>query len=62
MSDFLGDDGAATAVKPQVVKHALKAVRDAVAAVYARPVLSRAEYPALIGPWTGRLRRLTAVT
>ena len=50
-ADFLNDDGAATAVKPQVVKHALHAVRDAVAAVYARPILSRAEYLALIGPW-----------
>jgi hypothetical protein len=49
--DLLSDDGAATAVKPQVVKHALHAVRDAVAAVYARPILSRAEYMALIGPW-----------
>jgi hypothetical protein len=49
--DFLGDDGAATAVKPQVVKHALHAVRDAVAAVYARPILSRSEYLALMGPW-----------
>ena len=49
--DFLNDDGPATAVKPQVVKHALHAVRDAVAAVYARPILSRAEYLALIGPW-----------
>jgi hypothetical protein len=49
--DLLNDDGAATAVKPQVVKHALHAVRDAVAAAYARPILSRAEYLALIGPW-----------
>jgi hypothetical protein len=49
--DFLGDDGGATAVKPQVVKLALHAVRDAVAAAYARPILSRAEYLALIGPW-----------
>ena len=49
--DFLGDDGAATAVKPQVVKHAVHAVRDAIAAAYARPILSRAEYRALIGPW-----------
>jgi hypothetical protein len=49
--DFLGDDGSATAVKPQVVKHALHAVRDALAAVYARPILSRAEYLALIRPW-----------
>lgn len=50
-NDFLGDDGAATAVKPQVAKHALHAVRDAIAAAYARPVLSRSEYHALIGPW-----------
>jgi hypothetical protein len=50
-TDFLMDDGPATAVKPQVVKHAMHAVRDAVAAVYARPILSRAEYLALIGPW-----------
>jgi hypothetical protein len=49
--DYLSDDGPATAVKPQVMKHALHAVRDAVAAVYARPILSRAEYHALIGPW-----------
>jgi hypothetical protein len=56
VTDYLADagitdDGPATAVKPQVVKHALHAVRDAVAAVYARPILSRAEYLALIGPW-----------
>jgi hypothetical protein len=51
LTDYLSDDGPATAVKPQVVKHALHAVRDAVAAVYARPILSRAEYLALIGPW-----------
>ncbi len=49
--DFLGDDFAATAVKPQVVKHALHAVRDAIAAAYARPILSRAEYLALMKPW-----------
>ena len=30
---------------------ALKTVRDAVAAVYARPVLSRTEYAALLRPW-----------
>jgi hypothetical protein len=56
VTDYLADtgitdDGPATTVKPQVVKHALHAVRDAVAAVYARPILSRAEYLALIGPW-----------
>jgi hypothetical protein len=47
------DEGTAgdTAVKPQTVSIALKAVRDAVAAAYARPVLRRTEYAALIGPW-----------
>jgi hypothetical protein len=38
-------------VKPQVVTIALKAVRDAVAAAYARPVLARAEHAALMAPW-----------
>jgi hypothetical protein len=34
-----------------LVNTALKAIRDALAAAYARPVLTRAEYIALIGPW-----------
>jgi len=38
-------------VDPRVAITALKAVRDAVAAVYARPVLSRAEHAALLRPW-----------
>jgi hypothetical protein len=38
-------------VGPEVVSTALKAVRDAIAAAYARPVLSRAEHTALLGPW-----------
>lgn len=38
-------------VAPEVVVTALKAIRDAIAAAYARPVLSRAEHAALIGPW-----------
>ena len=44
-------DSFATALKPQVVNVALKAVRDAIAAAYARPVLSRAEYIGLLTPW-----------
>jgi hypothetical protein len=42
-----------TALKPQVVSNALKAIRDALAAAYARPILSRAEYLGLMGPWRG---------
>jgi hypothetical protein len=38
-------------VDPKVTVLALKSVRDALAAVYARPVLSRAEYAALLRPW-----------
>lgn len=46
-----GGESFATALKPQVVNVALKAVRDAIAAAYARPVLSRAEYVGLLTPW-----------
>jgi hypothetical protein len=57
--DDLGDDepegqvvdAAGTALKPHLVNTALKAIRDALAAAYARPILSRAEYVALMGPW-----------
>lgn len=38
-------------VKPEVTTRALKAVRDAIAAVYARPVLSKSEYASLMRPW-----------
>ena len=38
-------------VAPPVVVVALKAVRDALAGAYARPVLSRAEHAALLRPW-----------
>ena len=37
--------------KPHVVNTALKAIRDGLAAAYARPILRRGEYVALIGPW-----------
>jgi hypothetical protein len=43
----------ATALKPQVVSNALKAIRDALAAAYARPILSRTEYLGLMRPWRG---------
>jgi hypothetical protein len=38
-------------VRADVASIALKAVRDAIAAVYARPVLARSEYTALMAPW-----------
>lgn len=38
-------------VQPDVVGTALRAVRDAVAASYARPVLSAGEHAALLRPW-----------
>jgi hypothetical protein len=48
--DLLGEASYVT-VDPRVTTLALKAVRDAIAAVYARPVLSRAEYGTLLRPW-----------
>jgi hypothetical protein len=39
------------AVEPEVASIALKAIRDAIAASYARPVLSRAEHQALLAAW-----------
>jgi hypothetical protein len=48
--DLLGEAAYVT-VDPRVTTLALKTVRDAIAAVYARPVLSRAEYAALLRPW-----------
>ena len=44
-----------------VTNRALKAVRDAIAAVYARPVLSRTEYSALLRPWLAVFPRPTVV-
>lgn len=38
-------------VEAEVTVRALKAVRDAIAAAYARPVLSRTEHAALLRPW-----------
>jgi hypothetical protein len=48
--DLRGDEPYVT-VDPRVTTIALKTVRDAIAAVYARPVLSRHEYAALLRPW-----------
>lgn len=50
-ADDLRGDLPYVTVAPEVANTALKAVRDAVAAAYARPVLSRAEHAALMSPW-----------
>ena len=50
-ADDLHGEAPYVTVDPRVTTLALKAVRDAVAAVYARPVLTRAEYAALLRPW-----------
>lgn len=55
VSALFADDLAGSApyvtVDPGVTTLALKSVRDAIAAVYARPVLSRSEHAALLRPW-----------
>jgi len=38
-------------IEPEVASVALKAIRDAIAAAYARPVLSRGEHAALLAAW-----------
>lgn len=50
--DLLGEASYLT-VDVAVTARALKAVRDAIAAAYARPVLRRSEYTALMRPWWG---------
>jgi hypothetical protein len=47
-ADDLAGDCDFITVEPQVTSIALKAVRDAIAAVYARPILSRGEYRTLL--------------
>lgn len=50
-ADDLRGDAPYITVDPTVTTLALKTVRDAIAAVYARPVLTRGEYAALLRPW-----------
>jgi hypothetical protein len=50
-ADDLAGEAPYLTVRPDVVTTALKAVRDAIAAVYARPELSRSEYVELLAPW-----------
>ena len=49
--DDLRGDAPYVTVPPLVAARALRAVRDAVAGAYARPVLRRAEHAALLRPW-----------
>lgn len=57
--DLRGDEPYVT-VDPAVASVALKAVRDAIAASYARPVLSRAEHAGLMRPWRSVYPEVTA--
>lgn len=50
-ADDLEGDEPYLEVEPEIVAIALKAVRDAIAATYAQPVLSRAEHDALMAAW-----------
>jgi hypothetical protein len=50
-ADDLAGEASYVVVETEVTTRALKAVRDAIAAVYARPVLSRTEYAGLLRPW-----------
>ena len=49
--DDLRGEAAYLTVDPAITSTALKAVRDAIAGSYARPVLSRSEHAALLRPW-----------
>ena len=58
--DVRGDEPYVT-VDPAVAVVALKAVRDAIAGAYARPVLSRTEHVALMRPWRAVYAQADAV-
>lgn len=49
--DDIRGEAAYVTVATDVTTTALKAVRDAIAAAYAKPILSRAEHSALMKPW-----------
>ncbi|MCU1692159.1 MAG: hypothetical protein JWM64_1250 [Frankiales bacterium] len=50
-ADDVRGEASYVTVDAQVAVRALKAVRDAIAAAYARPVLARGEHAALLRPW-----------
>jgi hypothetical protein len=60
-ADDIAGDTDYVKIDPAVTIVALKAVRDAVAATYARPILSRGEYSALMAAWRAVYPRPTVV-
>jgi hypothetical protein len=50
-ADDVAGEADYVALDPAIASVGLKAIRDAVAAAYARPILSRAEHEALLAPW-----------
>jgi hypothetical protein len=50
-ADDVAGEADYVSTQPEVAALALKAVRDAIAAAYAEPVLTRAEHAALLAPW-----------
>jgi hypothetical protein len=58
-ADDLAGEADYVVVEAAVTSRALKAVRDAIAAVYARPVLTRTQYVALLRPWRSVFPRPT---
>jgi hypothetical protein len=58
-ADDLRGEAPYVVVQADVTSLALKAVRDAIAAAYARPVLTRGEHSALIQPWRSVFPRAT---
>jgi hypothetical protein len=51
LDDLADAANSSTGSAARTLNTALKAIRDALAAAYARPILRRAEYIALMGPW-----------
>jgi hypothetical protein len=58
-ADDLDGEAEYIRVEPTTASTALKAVRDAIAAAYARPILSRSEYSCLISAWRSVFPRPT---
>src|SRR3954464_7213540 len=50
-ADDLSGEEDFLSVEPEIASVALKAIRDAIAAAYARPMLSRTEHSALMAAW-----------
>src|SRR4051795_1617837 len=50
-ADDVSGEADYVSLDPELASLALKAIRDAIAAAYAEPVLTRSEHAALMGPW-----------